>query len=142
MDRDLFVEKLMLTAPQHLKPPQAISHSMTIRAKIPPPIISFIWRLCSHILRRNCLPCLWKLSACIQYKHPPKHINYEVLRISKSFQILQPDEMTRTWNCRFSDLSTRSSIFSPRSKTCHQEIPRFSESYSIQNYIVFMAWIV
>lgn len=48
---------------QHLKPPQTTSHIMMITTRMAPPTISFIWRFWSHIFRRSCLPCRWKLSA-------------------------------------------------------------------------------
>lgn len=92
----LKIPRLVFLFDQHEKPPQATSHSMTINISTAPAIISFIRRLCSHIFRRSCLPCLWKLSAWIQsrkYIYPHNHINYKVLvpfRITKQRKFAVP----------------------------------------------------
>lgn len=109
---------------RHLKPPQAISHSMTITTRIPPPTISFIWRFCSHILLRSCLPCLWKLSAWIQ-STDSQQANGSEMHQNPCQDCQTEPQISCTWNCKFSVLSTKSSILSPRSKTCIRQVQRF-----------------
>lgn len=122
-----------------MKPLQAISHNIMTRISTAPPTISFICRFCSHIFRLRCLPCLWKLSACNFENNTNNHnvggklgrtdmdtghdtnmhsVTWENMKYSCQCLIIN------TWNCKFSVLSTRSSIFSPRSKTCNQAMQR------------------
>lgn len=54
----------LLFSNQHLDPLQTINQNMTRRAIAVPAAISLSLMFSSHIFRRSCLPCLWKLSAC------------------------------------------------------------------------------
>lgn len=64
--RNYYTNNRLLFSNQHFDPLQKINQNMMRRASAVPAASNLSLMFSSHIFRRSCLPCLWKLSACKQ----------------------------------------------------------------------------
>lgn len=101
---------------QHLKPWQTDRTMIRINAMMIPKTINLIFIFWIHIFLLIFVPCCRKSCACNKTN---KSIQNKV-NITHFAQLLNKQSATARLTCdrRFSVLSTSSSIFSPRSRTC------------------------